>query len=79
MTSLVDALPFCRLFMRPVHLHLLSFFKPSLHPMSLRIPVSPQVRRHLLWWTIPSNLNQVVEFQEIRTFTSITTDASLSG
>lgn len=79
MASLVDVLPFCRLFMRPIQLHLLSFFKPSLHPMSLRVPVSSQVQNHLLWWTIPSNLDHGVVFQEIRNLTSITTDASLSG
>ena len=79
MASLVDVLPFCRLFMRPIQVHLLAFFKPSRHPLSRRVPVSRQVRHNLLWWSDPSNLNQGVPFQQFCVFSSITTDASLTG
>ena len=38
MASLVDLVQFCRLQMRPFQLHLLSFFRPSIHPINRQGP-----------------------------------------
>ena len=77
--SLVEILPYCRLQMRPIQFYLLRHFKPSLHPLSLRVSVSDEVRPFLLWWTEPSNLSKGRPFVDSRPTVTITTDASNSG
>ena len=56
MASLVDIVPDCRLFMRPIQVHLLRFFKPSVDPLQKVIPLGEEVKAHLDWWTHPQGL-----------------------
>ncbi|KAJ8043910.1 TBC1 domain family member 10B [Holothuria leucospilota] len=79
MASMVDVIPFCRLFMRPIQIHLLEYFSPSRSPLSKRVPVLPSVRDHLLWWTHPHSIASGRPFREVRPKSTITTDAPLSG
>ena len=41
MASLVDLVPLCRLQMRPLQLHLLSYFRPKSDSFNLQVPVTP--------------------------------------
>ncbi|KAJ8046593.1 hypothetical protein HOLleu_05324 [Holothuria leucospilota] len=75
MASLDDVLPFRLLLMRPIQTHLRFSSKGYTRR---HVPMSPQVKQHPIWWTIPANLKQGVEFQQTRTVTSLVTDASLS-
>lgn len=79
MASMVDVIPFCRLYMRPIQIHLLNHFTPSKSPLSKRVPVVPSVREHLTWWTLQHNVASGRSFKDDRASTIITTDASLTG
>lgn len=50
MASLVDVLTDCRLHMRPLQIHLLRHYRPSVDPLSRPVPVIEQVRPHLTKW-----------------------------
>ena len=79
MASLVDLVPFCRLRMRPLQLHLLATFKPISRDLSVLIPIDPVIVPHLAWWANPRNWASGTPFSVERRLTSITTDASLLG
>ena len=79
MASLVDLVPWCRLFMRPLQLHLLAHFKPKKDSIDLKIPASPMVLQHLAWWSIRSNLTAGSAFKVLKHELVITTDASNLG
>ena len=51
LASLVDLVPNCRLFMRPLQLHLLQFFNQLSDPPSTLIPLPPEVRSLILGWS----------------------------
>ena len=79
MASLVDVVNFCRLRMRPIQLHLLSFYRPKLHLLSFSVPVTPWLLPHLRWWLDVSNIMAGRAFRRPHPSLTITTDASLSG
>lgn len=79
MASLVEVLPFCRLYMRPVQFHTLSHFKPDTDLLTTPIPVTEEVVPFVRWWTHRENVLQGRPFRLHRPQTSITTDASLTG
>ena len=79
MASMVEILPFCRLRMRPIQFYVLRFFKPDIHPLSLRIPMSEVIRPFLHWWTVLKHILIGRPFVSIRPQTTITTDASNFG
>lgn len=79
MASLVDVLPFCRLFMRPIQIHLLKHYKPASDHLFLKVPVTPEARRHINWWTQPSNVATGKQFGLVHPQETISTDASLEG
>ena len=58
MASMVDLVDFCRLRMRPIQLHLLSFYRPRHHPIHLPVPTTPWLIQHLRWWLDEAHLTQ---------------------
>ena len=79
MASMVDLIPYCRLRMRPIQWHLLSFFRPSSHLYQTSVPVTEVIRPHLLWWSREQNLSIGVQFPRPAPDVTLTTDASLTG
>ncbi len=56
MGSMVDLVPYCRLRMRPIQLHLRFHYRPSVHILSRSVPLSDIIHRELIWWEEESNL-----------------------
>lgn len=79
MASCIELIPNARLFMRPVQLHLLSFWRPSCQDLSIKIPVTPHLKSHLSWWKDSANTLRGQYFQLAQTSVTITTDASKTG
>ena len=55
MISCIEIVPFARLHMRPIQLHLLSFWKPVSRDMLIRIPITKHLIGHLKWWLLRAN------------------------
>ncbi|XP_038064670.1 uncharacterized protein LOC119735051 [Patiria miniata] len=79
MASMVDVVNFCRLRMRPIQLHLLSFYRPSRHHIRHLVPTTPWLIPHLRWWLDNANLTEGRAFRNPKPSVTITTDASLFG
>jgi len=79
MASMVDILPWCRLHMRPLQLHLNFYFQPKVNDLSLVVPVSQIVRDELVWWMEVQNLQIGAVFPVPKPQVVITTDASTLG
>ena len=79
MASMVDIVPYCRLHMRLIQLHFAKFYQPSVHLLSRMVPVSPEVKHHLSWWTREANLTCGVRFPAPQVELVLTTDASKTG
>ena len=79
MASMVDLVPFCRLRMRPLHWHLLAFFKPASRQYDTLVPVTATIIPHLQWWSQWQNLSLGVRFPPPQPEVTLTTDASLLG
>ena len=56
MASLVDIVPWCRMRMRPIQLHLLHHYRPRSDPVTKQVPVSSFIQTHLRWWLSHENL-----------------------
>ncbi|XP_060594733.1 uncharacterized protein LOC132749068 [Ruditapes philippinarum] len=56
MASCLELIPNARLFMRPIQLHLLSFWKPSSYSLDMIIPFTQHLQSHLRWWLNPANI-----------------------
>lgn len=76
MASCIELIPHARLFMRPIQLHLLSFWKPSLHSVEMSIPCTLHLKSHLQWWLNPANIFKGRSLQQKMAQMTITTDAS---
>ena len=79
LASLVDLVPWCRLYMRPLQFHLLAHFRPTIHPLSHVVPGAQCLEEIFQWWLDLSNLAKGVVFPTPGTDVTVTTDASLSG
>ena len=77
--SCLELIPNARLYMRPVQLHLLSFWKPSSMRLETEIPVTQHLRSHLKWWLDIANITKGRSLQQQQTAVTITTDASKTG
>ena len=55
MASCVELIPFARLHMRPIQLHLLFFWRPVSRKWEAKIPISQHLIDHLKWWLQPVN------------------------
>ena len=58
MASLVDLVPWCRLRMRPLQMHLLAHYRPKTDPISLLVPIDKVIYMypHLWWWLREQNI-----------------------
>ena len=79
MASLIDLVPWCRMHMRPLQLHLLYHFHPSMDPISKEVPVTQLIRNLLRWWLDRDNLLSGVQFPRPSPSLTLTTDASERG
>ena len=79
MASMVDLISYCRLRMRPIQWHLLSFFRPSSHLYQTLVPITEVIHPHLLWWSREQNLSVGTRFPRPSPDVTLTTDASLTG
>ena len=79
MASLIDLVPWCRMHMRPLQLHLLYHFHPSTDPISKEVPVTHLIRNLLRWWLDQDNLLSGVQFPRPSPSLTLTTDASERG
>ncbi|CAC5371868.1 unnamed protein product [Mytilus coruscus] len=73
MASCIELIPNARLYMRPIQLHLLSFWRPACHP------VTQHLKSHLIWWLNSANTLKGRSLQPQQTCITITTDASKTG
>ncbi len=79
MASLVDLVPWCRMHMRPLQLHLLYHYRPRRDPISTLVPMDSNIRSHLKWWLSHRNLLCGTVFPRPFPSVTLTTDASKSG
>ncbi|XP_078311211.1 uncharacterized protein LOC144618622 [Crassostrea virginica] len=75
--SCIDLIPNARLYMRPIQLHLLSFWKPSSQDLEKIIPITQHLIQHLQWWLHSVNISRGRSLQLEEA--GVTTDASLTG
>lgn len=79
MASCIELIPYARLQMRPMQLHLLAAWKPSSRNLESEIPVTQHLAAHVAWWLDRANTQKgrsvVQDFPSI----TITTDASKHG
>ena len=55
------------------------FWRPSLHPLSFKVPIRPSLRLHLLWWVDENNLLEGRSLAYQKANLSLFTDASKEG
>ncbi|KAK3097899.1 hypothetical protein FSP39_014269 [Pinctada imbricata] len=77
--SCIEIIPNARLYMRPIQLHLLAFWKPSSQNLEIKIPVTNHLISHLKWWLNPVNVLRGRNLLQGQTTVTITTDASNLG
>ncbi|XP_038046762.1 uncharacterized protein LOC119720969 [Patiria miniata] len=79
MASLVDLVPWCRLRMRPLQMHLLAHYRPKTDPISLLVSIDDVIRPHLRWWLLEQNIRCGRSFPRGDPHVIISTDASNEG
>ena len=79
LASMVDIVPWCRLHMRPLQWHLLTYFHPSSRDLTTSVPLVQSIIPAIQWWIQPSNILQGLKFPPRETQVTLVTDASLSG
>ena len=77
--SCIEIIPNARLFMRPIQLHLLAFWKPSSQNLEKKIPITNHLKMHLNWWLNKSNLLKGRSIVQKQAQVTVTTDASKTG
>ena len=56
--SCIEIIPNAKLFMRPIQLHLLSFWRPASQNFEKEIPITQHLISHLQWWLKPTNIKR---------------------
>lgn len=79
MASCIEMIPYARLHMRPIQIHLLFWWRPASKNMETIIPSSSHLRQHLNWWLHPANMLKGRSLQPVKTTMTIQTDASSMG
>lgn len=79
MASYIEVTPNARLFMRPIQLHLLYFWKPNTMSFKTVIPCTLHLVSHLDWWLQEPNINMGQSLQKCLGSVVLTTDASKVG
>lgn len=78
LASLVDVLPDCRLYIRPLQIHL-QVYQPNLDPLSKPVSVTDLIRPHLARWMQRPFLTQGKHLKPPQPSVKVMTDASLLG
>ena len=79
MASCIELVPNARLFMRPIQLHLLHFWRPAKMDIQTVVPFNTQIQKHLQFWLKDENLLKGKSFCAQACSKIITTDASKQG
>ena len=79
MASCLELIPNGRLFMRPIQLHLLGFWRPASMDLEVVVPITQHLKSHLRWWSDPANTMKGRSLQQAHTQITIATDASKHG
>ena len=79
MASMLQVVPLGRLYMRPVQLYLLHYWRPSKRDIHAIIPVNSHLKHHLAWWLSRTNVLKGVSLTPSVPQLTVTTDASLQG
>lgn len=77
--SCIELIPNARLYMRPIQLHLLHFWKPSTRDLTYQIPFTQHLKDHLNWWLDRANTTKGKSLHQWSATLTITTDASKTG
>ncbi|CAC5420875.1 unnamed protein product [Mytilus coruscus] len=77
--SCIELIPNARLYMRPIQLHLLHFWKPSTRDLTYQIPFTQHLKDHLNWWLDRANTTKGKSLHQWSATVTITTDASKTG
>lgn len=76
MASCIEIVPYARLHMRPVQLHLLAHWSPASRNYLTQIRITPHLVKHLQWWLLPANMTKGRSLLPWCTTITLTTDAS---
>lgn len=79
MASCIELVPNARLYMRPIQLHLLHFWRPVTRDLQAIIPITQHLIDHLQWWKVKENLLKGKIFSPKTSTKILTTDASKQG
>ena len=79
MASCIDIVQNARLYMRPLQLHLLHFWRPATRDLQAKIRVNKFLLDHFKWWLNKQNLIQGKCFTPKESTKVLTTDASKQG
>ncbi|CAC5376712.1 unnamed protein product [Mytilus coruscus] len=77
--SCIEMIPNAGLFMRPIQLHLLHYWKPSSKDLLCQIPFTLHLKSHLIWWLDRANTAKGRSLHQWSANITITTDASKTG
>jgi len=73
MASCIELVPNARLYMRPIQLYLLCFWKPSTCSVDMSVPITQHLVSHLSWWKQKANILKGRQLQMLRnTCTGVT-------
>ena len=76
MASCIELIPFTRLYMRPIQVHLLHFWKPVSRDLEAKITGSQHLKEHLNWWLQPVNMHKGRSLQPVQANLTIATNSS---
>ena len=79
LASLMDLVPFCRMQMRPLQLHLRKSFRPKTHRQNKMVPLTQPMEERIQAWITRPNLSQGKGTQVLTPELTIITDASHQG
>ena len=79
MASCIEIIPFARLHMRPIQLHLLAHWNPVSKDLTANVPITAHLIDHLRWWLLRANTLKGRSLQQWSTTVTITTDSSKIG
>ena len=79
LASCIELVPNARLFMRPIQLHLLHFWRPATMDLKTIVPFNSHIQEHLRFWLKEENLLSGKTFCTQTSSKVVTTDASKYG
>ena len=79
MAACIEVVLMARLYMRPIQLYLMVFWKPSSRELEQNVVINDDLRRHLTWWQKVQNLSQGAPLGHPKPDIVLTTDSSSYG